>query len=219
MKKIISKILFDKWPLKLLAFLMAVLLWFYLAGSEINEFSYNVPVTFSNLPIENIIINGSKYNIIKVTIKGTNITAMNRNINEFKIIKDLSNFTPGLHDVRIYHQDIIYPAGTELVSYDPRVISIEIDKKQIKRVNFSTPVIKGTPVENYEISGINLSDDYTQIEGPESVLKNIKSLQLEHIDITGISESISKEVNILAPDNISIVGVEKVTVSIEIKKK
>jgi YbbR domain-containing protein len=219
MKKILRKIFIQNWPLKLLALIIAVLLWFFITGSEISEYNYDVPVTFSNLPVEYIIIDGDKTHKIKITIKGTHLQAMNRSLDEFKIIKDLSNITTGIHDIRFYHQDIKYPNETELVSFEPRIITIEIDNREIKRVRFSTPVIKGTPAQGYEVTKIDLSDNYTQIEGAASALKNISILELEPIDISDISSSISKKVNILKPDNINITGVESVTVTVKVSKK
>lgn len=218
-KNYLKKIIFEKWFLKLLSLIMAVLLWLFIVGSEVNQHIYNVPVKFTNLHAENILINGSRTNTIKVTIKGDNVTAMNRNLDEFNIIKDLSNYTPGIHDIRIYHQDIIYPKGVELVSYEPRIVTIEIDNKDIKIVDLEIPVIKGTPALGYEIKNIELSKEKTRIEGPESVLDTISELKLNEIDITGINETITKEVKIISPLNVILLDLESVKVTVYIERE
>ncbi|HOK40080.1 MAG TPA: CdaR family protein [bacterium] len=217
--KFFKKIIFKNWYLKILALIFAILIWYYIIGSEIIEYTYSVPVNFINIPESFILKQTDDEIFVKLTIKGARANLLNKNLSDFKIDVDLSNVKIGLNTIPIKQHNITLPRGIELNYIEPHSIDVYIDKKISKSVKLEPPVFIGQPEKNIYIDTCYLSVTTKIIEGPASILKEIESLSLEPVNIENINQDIEKELNIILPDkSISIPGSSKVKIIIKVKK-
>lgn len=103
------------------------------------------------------------------------------------------------------------------LSKNTGVISIGVNNG--KSVNIVANTVGSLP-EGYKLINTTLSNQTAQIVGSDSKIKNITSLKTEEIDLSNITSSIEKQVKIIVPDGVSILGKENtVTVKLEIQKE
>lgn len=217
--KFLKNIFIKNWTLKLISLCLAILLWYYIVGSETIEFTYSVPVSFINLP-EKLAFEGNEEEYqVKITVKGTRSAVSNRELNEFKVLINLFDAVVGKNTITIKPQDISTPRGVEVIYFTPSTLEIRLDNKMTKTVNLDLPVIIGKPAKNYTIKNIQLSTKMKIIEGPASLLKNINTLNLEPVNIDNLNDSFEKEIGLIVPDkNIKIHGSSKVKISIKFEE-
>ena len=100
------------------------------------------------------------------------------------------------------------------VSFDSVVLEMEITPK--KNLYITTSLIgKDNIAEGYQIAGIVVEPETIEVTGNAELLEGLTSVQLEAIDITGQSENVFvPELNILAPDGITLLGVGTGTASV-----
>lgn len=63
---------------------------------------------------------------------------------------------------------------------------------------------KGTPKDGYYISKITTTPLTLDIVGQRSIVSNINFLDTEEIDITNLTDTVSKDVNLILPDGVSL---------------
>lgn len=103
------------------------------------------------------------------------------------------------------------------LSKNTGVISIGVNNG--KSVNIVANIVGNLPV-GYKLINTTLSRQTAQIIGSDSKLNNITSLKTEEIDLSNITSSTEKQVKIIAPDGISLLGGEStVTVKFDVQKE
>lgn len=75
--------------------------------------------------------------------------------------------------------------------------------------------------ENFEIAsyGTALEENVARIVGDEETLAKISSLALEVLDISGMTEPVEKELAILLPEDVKIIGDDTVKMQVVIREK
>ncbi|WP_338597117.1 CdaR family protein [Clostridium baratii] len=103
------------------------------------------------------------------------------------------------------------------LSKNTGVISIGVNNG--KSVNIVANTVGNLPV-GYKLINTTLSKQTAQIIGSDSKINNITSLKTEEIDLSNITSSTEKQVKIIVPDGVSLLGGEStVTVKFEVQKE
>lgn len=103
------------------------------------------------------------------------------------------------------------------LSKNTGVISIGVNNG--KSVNIVANTVGNLPV-GYKLINTTLSKQTAQIIGSDSKINSITSLKTEEIDLSNITSSTEKQVKIIVPDGVSLLGGEStVTVKFEVQKE
>ena len=83
--------------------------------------------------------------------------------------------------------------GTEVtgVSLSIREVTVSFPAANIKQVPILADVT-GTPASGYQVSEITCAPAYAQVQGAEEALKSLSSIQLDSIDVSGRTTSVTK---------------------------
>ena len=128
LKNLVDKI-FENWDVKLISFLIALGLWFYIKSLNANEYEIYIPVYYANMPSNYVIVNSNdlpKYVLLKVNSVRKNSFDITKIKNEDIIaIVDLSK---GSKDGK-YKITLSKPLPSNSVSYSlvPSEIFIDLD--------------------------------------------------------------------------------------------
>jgi len=128
LKNLVDKI-FENWDVKLISFLIALGLWFYIKSLNTNEYEIYIPVYYANMPSNYVIVNSNdlpKYVLLKVNSVRKNSFDITKIKNEDIIaIVDLSK---GSKDGK-YKITLSKPLPSNSVSYSlvPSEIFIDLD--------------------------------------------------------------------------------------------
>ncbi|HPG30113.1 MAG TPA: CdaR family protein [bacterium] len=211
--------IFENWHLKLLAVLIAFLLWFYVASQKSVQYDYTAALKYQNIPKNLVLLNdGNTVNSVKVVLQGPkNIS--NYSIKNLEIPVNLNNSVYGKNNIRIFTAGINLPEGFKLVEIIPDEIAVFLDKK-IERKLTVVPELSGEPSENYEIENIIINPERIAVKGPETLLKTMNEIKTEIININGLAKSVMLETQINQQDNsIHIIDHSKIFVDIRIIEK
>ena len=167
--------------LKFISLFFAITLWFYVLNSAPIIIEKKIPFNFKlpkGMAISNIVDK-------EVTVKLKGSRVFMRNIfkqNNFIFI-NLKKYILGKKrkeiDVKLGPQDIPVPFGVEVLEINPKNLNIKLEKLGKKTVPI-IPTIIGEVAQEFKLIKKSLTPSKVEIEGPRSLLKNIKIFQLVH---------------------------------------
>ncbi|GEM_PF-3287768 len=141
MKEKIRKWITVNFGYKILALFIAFFLWTYVIGEKVAERVYHLPVVFQN--VSRGLIVEPRTPKIHITLKGTRSLVMNYNPENFFVVKDLKNYTPGKYSIPVSLEDIpLADKEVEIIRISPKEMDIEIKVQEEKIIRFKKLPIK-----------------------------------------------------------------------------
>ena len=206
--------LLDNRGLKLVSLLIALVLWVRVVGSEQNEGNYKVGVVIVNLPKELVLLGNVPQNI---NVRMTGPRAVMSSLDEKKLnyTLDLTGMQEGATAFEILPSKLGLPRGVEVTQISPSKILLQSDRKVRKRLVVS-PRISGTPAQGFSIVSAVVSPADVEVEGGERVLRVLREIPAELVDVSGLAGSLERTV-VLSPSDPSIRVIEKTPIRLEVK--
>ena len=96
-------------------------------------------------------------------------------------------------------------AESKNITYRPETIEATIPIVNKADVEIE-PRIIGNPAAGYAISGITVTPDIVSVTGDENILNNLQKIDTEIIDISGAYSNQQREVKIILPNGVKLVG-------------
>lgn len=189
-------------PLKLLAGILTVILYFLVQQDAINEFSLSVPVVLSSTP-QNRIFVGDLPDEVRVRVRG-----------RWSRILDLMEHKPEPYPIeladaqngdvfRFRPEDVqkhLGPGGLEVVSVDPAQMVVRLDRFLSKLVPV-TPVLVGEPAEGYEVDHalVQIRPQSVWVEGPYDAVTALREVRTSPIDVSSLQKDLRTEIQLERP--------------------
>lgn len=203
------------WPLKLLALVCAVMLWFY-AEAEKNplmDMQFDIPVQYVNQSDEYVV--DSPLSTVRVTVKGKEVELSGLRSDDFTAIVDLSDAQVGTHDYKI---EVESSAAVERFTWQPVKTSLQVDRKASREVPVRVRTT-GTPGETVQISSTEVLPNNIVITGLESRLAEIADIETEIIDISRITGDTVVKAKLHLPEGVEVQGDATVQVHFVMENK
>jgi YbbR domain-containing protein len=180
--------------LKLLALLLALATWMAVGSEERTETTMQMVLELYNVPKHLMVINEIPSQI-EVRVQGPR--SVIRELSTEKLHKqiDLSGAKPGTRTEILTPAGLNFPRGVVVTRIRPNALSIELDHALIRRVEVQ-PVIKGSPAPGFEVGEVVVSPKEALIRGPEREINQLKFINTIPIDISNLSFSITKDVEL-----------------------
>ena len=207
--------MFSNLSLKLFSVLIALVLWFIVATSDMSDMKVYVPVKLVNISEGYVAVTDD--NLIYVHIKASAMTLKNLNHNDIKISIDVSNFKSGTTRYRIKQSDLKMPAGVEFIETEPKEIYITVDKLVNKKVRV-VPTFVGEPKLGFKISNVTSIPDTVIVQGAKSKIKDKDFIETLPINISGRSETMIYGIGMKMSDGFKSVSPEQIEVYISFKE-
>jgi len=207
------------WPLKLLAFFVALVLWLiFIPETKINaEKTLAVRLEVRNVPREMELVERPT-ETVDITVR-----APNRILNEITpsnvfVRLDLQGATIYQKDFPLSRGMVILPPGAEVVGITPIQVSLKLElAREVQLEVF--PVIVGNPAAGFRVGRVEVTPDHVLVRGPESKVRSRDRVTTTPVDVTGLSQSAVFEREMIMPKpELSLVspfGQIKVSVQIE----
>lgn len=204
--------------LKISAVLLSLLLWFFVTSRGQTEMSIEVNPEFKNVPAGLGIVNHTTRDVV-VTIRGQERLMKSVKPSDVRVLVDLSKAKKGEGTYYINANDVRLPYAMTVTNVSPVSLKVMLDETISKTVKV-TPVITGTPEEGYYVEAVVVEPRTVAIQGLKTETRKIKELRTEVMDISGLKETTTQELNIdtagitVKPESNSV----KVTVKIAGRK-
>lgn len=189
-------------PMKLLAAILTVILYFLVQQDAINEFSLSVPVVLSSTP-QNRIFTGDLPDELRVRVRGRwsrIIGLVERKPAPFHLaLADAQNGDVYRFDASAV-QEHLGQGGLEVVSIDPPQVLVRLDRFLSKLVPV-TPVLVGEPAEGFEVDHalVQIKPQSVWVEGPHAAVTALREVRTSAIDVSGLQKDLRSEVQLERP--------------------
>lgn len=197
-----------EWPLKLLALVCALVLWFY-AEAEENpqiEMQFDVPVQYVNQGEGYVVDAGAKS--VRIVVKGKEVELNGLRSDDFSATVDLANAEVGTSE---YNIAVTTPSRVERFSYQPMKTKLQIDKIQKKEVPVRVRTI-GSLSDDLQLSSTEVIPNTVVLEGMSSQLNSVTDIETEAIDLATLQEETTIEAVLHIPENLTLAGEQTVQV-------
>lgn len=195
-----KKIIFNNIGLKILALLIAVIVWWVVMN--INDPLVKKTINGVSVELRNdddLIDKGYIYevesgNVIAITVWAPESVAKELKSSDFIAYADLSQLSPLTDTANITVECVKSDVKNDIkeITSKIQVVKLSIDNKQTAEVQVTTAIV-GNPAENYVIGDISISQNKIEITGAASVIEKIVRAEIKY-DVSNMMQSVNEMV-------------------------
>ena len=189
-----KKLLSENFGLKITAILLSILLWLFASSRGLSEIALDVPLEFKDIPPSLELMNYS-IKVVGINIKGQERIIRTIRPSDIRAFVDLSKAKKGESIYTINKNNITLPPGVTVTNINPSYVKIFLEESVTKIVDVK-PIIVGTPQSNFYVKAISLFPEHVVIEGARSKVNAVDTIKTEPLDITGIKETITRDLEL-----------------------
>ena len=203
--------------LKVLSLLLAVLLWFMVAGQKDAERSLRIPLEFQNIP-EQLELTEEPPSFVDVRLRGPSGSLGQVRAGDVVAVLDLASARPGRRLFHLTPEQVSAPAGLRVIHVLPATVGLTFETSSSKTVPV-VPVVEGEPAPGYVVGRVTATPAMAHIVGPESALQRLTEATTEPIVIKGQRARVRERVNVaVADDAVRLQSAQTALVTIEIQR-
>ncbi len=176
--------------LKLMALVIAFLLWLAVSSAPITEIAFSIPVELRNLPNELELTSGNIPQA-EVRLRGPSRVVRELRPSELHVVLDLAGFsvaTAGDHTFELIPRQVKVPAGIEVVQVVPSYLRLSFDKRGTRKLEVRAQM-SGRIAPGYRVASVKVEPAEVMVVGPEMHLALIQAATTDPIDASGVMGS------------------------------
>lgn len=189
-----KKLLFENLGLKFSAVLISVLLWLFVTSRGQSEMSLEIPVEFKDVPVGLGIVSTSA-KMVNVTVKGQERVMKSIRPTDLRVFVDLAKSKKGEGSFHISQDDVKLPYAMSVMNIEPSTVRVKLDEAVTKLVTVD-PVLAGTPGKGFYVKAVEVEPRSVVIQGLKTEVRKISEIRTETMDISGIEETTTQELNV-----------------------
>lgn len=201
--------------LKVLAVLLASVLWLTVAGEHVVERTMRVPLELRNVP-PHLEIVGDPPMTVDVRVRGSSAVLGRMDPGDVVAILDLKAARPGSRLFHLRTDEVKGPYGVEIAQLTPSTIALELEKSARR----SVPVIaavEGDPAPGFVTGRSTVTPSTVEVIGPESRVREIANATTEPVSVSGQRASVTDVVTIGVSDSaLRLAETQTATVAVEV---
>ena len=184
--------------LRIISVLLAIGLWIFVnAGQRGSLESFNVPVSYRDLP-PHLIITNLHPQSVKVEVSGPRTLLSLIDPSRLTLRLDLTGVTVGQASFKISPEAFNVPRQTTVVGIAPSQIVLDVDKIITRDVPVHLS-LTGTPATGYRVLSTEVNPRTVTVRGPSKELARIDEVESEPIDLSGTTANLGRMVPLAAP--------------------
>jgi len=185
--------------LKVLAILLASVLWFTVAGEHVVERSLRVPLAVVHVP-KNLEIVGDLPESVDVRVRGSAAQLSRLATGDVVAMLDLTTARTGSRLFHLRADEVSVPYGIDVAQVLPPTISLSLEKS-VRRIVPIVPTTDGDPAPGFVVGRISAEPSTVLVVGPESHVRDVASATTEPVEIDGKSERVRDVVTVGVMDS------------------
>jgi YbbR domain-containing protein len=172
---------FRQLGLKLLAIVLASVLWLTVAGEHVVERSLRVPLEFRNIP-EALEIVGDAPDSVDVRLRGSSAVLSRVQSGEIVAVLDLATARAGSRLFHIRADEVRAPYGVDVAQVVPATLALELEKSARRRVPV-VPAVEGDPAPGFVVGRVIADPASVEIIGPDSRVRQVAEATTEPVSV------------------------------------
>lgn len=199
---------------KLIALLLALILWFDVTSDETATIEYPVPLRIAVEGRDMIVTNDVPHDV-EVTFSGPGKELLRLDKDDLSITKEIAGGENDTTPVRLEIQDVRRPNDLNLapVSIDPGRVMVVTDRFIEKRVSLS-PTGRPRTEDGSEVTDLAVEPRSVTLRGVTAEVRPIGSLALDLSQIEDVRGAFDERLEIAVPDTLKTVSVQPDSVRI-----
>jgi YbbR domain-containing protein len=189
--------------IKILAFVLAILIYFNAVMERNVTMTFRIPIIIDNLTETQVISEKTSDNaVLTVQGKGKDFIGLHPERLQFKL--DLANAKLGMRRIKLIPEDLGLPTTLSLKSVDPDYVELTIDRLSKRSVEVSIP-LKDKPEKGYSLINVVPKTSVALI-GPKEDINFISVVSTESLSLANLKETKDLKLKIIPPegDNFNI---------------
>jgi hypothetical protein len=216
-QKILKRIT-DNWHIKLVAVILAALLYFYVGGLKEKERFITVPFEIRNVP-QGYTVSSDTPPYVKIVLKGEETALALVNERDIKAYVEAGKERPAKVKGIVKIDSKGVPPGVTVKEVQPRTVELTVEDLVTRSVEV-TPVIVGKPAAGRVLTDVFTNPLSVRIRGPATVVNGVKSVHTEGISVEGLYETTVAEAKLELEDGkVALLGDEPMRVTIVIEEE
>ncbi len=217
----VTRGLLDNLGVKLIALMVALVIWFNASGQQQVNRHYIASLSFANVP-DSLTLVGNVPSEVELSISGTRRELLLIRFRKIAIIVNMVRATAGRFTYQLSVSDILLPPGIEpgdIRIVAPTTVNLAVEKIITERMRVGV-VFEGELSSQLMYNRLpEARPVWVKVTGPASAIRRLQKLQkipTHPIDLSRVKESVNREVEIAYGDDILEVVPNLVMVSISV---
>ena len=192
------------WPIKILSITAAVLLFLFNQMATLEERFLSVPLEIRT--IEQYIPAENYPRTVRVTMRGQSEDINLVLEDDVQVYADFTEYSrEGRYTVpiRVVKEGRLSHIDPLELHVEPKKVSLKIEKKLAKSVEVK-PRLVGYAAKGYELTQYFLTPSSVEVEGVESTVEDLESIETEPIDLSGRNEDFTVRLRLKKPDQFTV---------------
>ncbi len=181
-------------PLRIASLVLAVGLWFGIAGRQTAERGVVVPVELRNVP-RDLELTGDAVNAVDIRVRASPGLVNSLQAGSIRAIIDLGGAHEGERIVQLSEDQIEAPQGFRVVKITPSLLTLNLERTLRKTIPVRPRVI-GRPAAGFEVAEVASDPAEVTVAGPRSRVQEIESAFTEPVSVEGASSGGTELVNV-----------------------
>ena len=204
-------------PLRIASLVVAVGLWFGIAGRQTAERGMVVPVELRNVPRE-LELTGDAVSTVDVRVRASAGLVNSLQPGAIRATIDLAGAHEGERIVQLSSDRIEAPQGFRVVKITPSLLTLNLERTLRKTIPVRPRVI-GRPAAGFEVAELASDPAEVTVAGPRSRVQEIESAFTEPVSVGGASTGATELVNVGLEDPLlRLEGGSRVRVTVVVRE-
>jgi YbbR domain-containing protein len=184
--------------LGLASLILALLLWFAVAGQKSAEVSVVAPIELRNMPVGLELV-GTTPRALEIWLRGSPGLVQRLRPAEVYVPLDMTGAESGRRVVHLTVADVRVPYGVRIASIRPASLAFELERTMQKTIPVQ-PTVKGQPARGYRVASVTCEPAEVTIAGPESRVATLVGAPTEPLSVEATEMNLVREVSLQPPD-------------------
>lgn len=217
-----KQILTENLGVKLIAFLVALVIWFNASGLQEVSRTRNIPLIIENLS-DSLTITSPLPSQVEINVRGTKRQLLTMGFKRVQIVLDLSGAEPGRQRVSLTSSQIRLPGGIDrrqVSVLSPGFVDLALQRVVQKRVDVSLATTGAVP-DNYVLMGgsVRVDPPMVVVRGAQSWVAQVTAVPTEPLDLSRVKSSIDRDLPLVFDRNRFSCDPDKVTVTAVVNER
>lgn len=193
-KQLIDKIL-DKWPVKIICLVLAIMLYVLHQSSMIKKQTFTVPLTIKENGLVSVV--NDLPSSVQVMIRGNEDDLKSITSTELHASLNLDYFTEsGNYEVLINlkKSDRLLGMDPLEVTVKPEILKVSLEKRVLKSIPL-IPNYVGEVAHGYLIDSIDVNPPYLDVTGPETIVNKTNQIYTNRVNVSNAETNFTVETN------------------------
>ena len=204
------------WELKILAAVLAVIVWFFVVNANRSRFGFAAPVEYVGLGPSMVML-GAARETIDVQVEAARWAAARLAPADVRVRVNLARAREGDNTVQLSADDVQTPAGVNVVRVSPDTVRVTV-AAAVTRALRVVAKLRGSPPADVQVSRVVVEPSTVQVKGPRTTIEEHATVETAPVDVTDLRHSITRTVGLQLPDSVYPTTQRTVQVTIEVRR-